>query len=259
MITILTPTYNRAYTLPDLYETLLLQEGDFEWLVIDDGSTDTTSAWFASIAPLAPFPLRLISQPNGGKHRAINTGVNAAHGEVIFIVDSDDRLTPDAIQTIEHALPTLPPTYGGLCYRRAYHDGNLIGNHLTDPHPLTLTPTQAGHLFGGDLAYIFRTDVMKKSPFPTISHETFVPELLIWNQIADHTKILFIPDKAIYLTEYLPDGYSRNFKKNLQRNPEGFGLFYRDQITRERSVLAKIKCAIRFLQCRWYAMNKGAR
>ncbi len=82
MLTILTPTYNRRPTLPRLYESLCAQTRlDFEWLVIDDGSTDDTAAWLQSCqARTSAFAVRSLSQANGGKHVALNTGVRAARG-----------------------------------------------------------------------------------------------------------------------------------------------------------------------------------
>ena len=102
MLTIFTPTYNRAYILPKLYESLREQScHDLEWIIIDDGSTDDTrllvEGW---IGASNPFPIRYHRQPNGGKHRAINRGVELARGDFFFIVDSDDRLPSDAVETV---------------------------------------------------------------------------------------------------------------------------------------------------------------
>lgn len=252
MITVLTPTYNRAYTLERLYMSLLLQNFPFEWLIIDDGSTDTTHELIASFQKNAPFAIRYIYQKNSGKHVAINTGVREAHGDLIFIVDSDDMLTDDAFLSIQNAIVTIAENDVGVCFRRAHFDGRLIGNQNLDSKPITLSPTEAGNYFQGDLAYIFRTSALLAHPFPVIKGEIFVPELLIWNAICDNGNIIFYPDKAIYLCEYLEDGYSVNFKRNLRRNPNGFALFYRDQFFRERSLIRKTKCAIRYFQCLYY-------
>lgn len=102
MITVFTPVYNRAYIINQLYQSLLRQTNyGFEWLIIDDGSTDNiaelVSQW---IADTEDFEIRLYRQPNGGKHRAINRGVQLAKGDAFLIVDSDDYLTEDAIDTV---------------------------------------------------------------------------------------------------------------------------------------------------------------
>lgn len=99
MITIFTPTYNRAHLLPRLYESISKQDCmDFEWLVIDDGSTDNTQALFEEwMDQEHPFSIFYQKVKNGGKQRAINQAVSMAKGEYFFIVDSDDALTPDAV------------------------------------------------------------------------------------------------------------------------------------------------------------------
>jgi hypothetical protein len=252
MITILTPTYNRAYTLERLYESLLLQNVPFEWLIVDDGSTDTTHNLITSWQKKAPFAIHYTYQNNGGKHVAINTGVHKAQGEFIFIVDSDDALTYDALATVQYAINALDNTKSGLCFRKLLFNGNMIGNSYFTSEPISLSPTEASNLFQGDLAYIFRTKMLIAYPFPTIYRETFVPELLIWNRIADSGEVVYYPTTAIYQCEYLADGYSANFKQNLRKNPKGFALFYRDQFFREKSLIQKLKCAVRYVQCLYY-------
>lgn len=254
MITILTPTYNRAHTLPALFKSLQIQTGSFEWIIIDDGSTDNTSKLIESFMSTSPFPIVYHHQRNGGKHSAINTGMTLANAEWIFIVDSDDRLTNDAIATIYANTYPLATYIQGIVFRKMYSNGSLIGTSTQFKKPITLTPTEAGILFQGDLAYIFRKEALQNNPFPIISGETFIPELYVWNRISDQGKILYFPDKGVYIAEYLDDGYTKNFKSNLKRNPKGFALFYRDQFFRETSLVRKFKMAIRYLQCHLYGL-----
>ena len=104
-ITILTPTYNRAHLLPDLYQSLCRQTCQlFDWLIIDDGSTDNTEAlvnrW---ISESHPFCIRYVKKENGGKNRAINDGVKLINSLFTMIVDSDDYLTDDSIEFLSRA------------------------------------------------------------------------------------------------------------------------------------------------------------
>ena len=259
MITVLTPTYNRAYTLTRVFQSLSEQiDSRFEWLVIDDGSTDETRELVEKWSQQARFKIRYIHQVNGGKHVAINTGCKLAYGEWILILDSDDILTPDAVSTVNEIIENnVQPEILGFCFRKAYLDGILIGEIKNIGFKLFLHPTEAGTLLKGDLAYIFRRSSLQSHPFPVFCREKFVPELYIWNKIGDDGKILFFTHKVIYLCEYLSDGYSENFSKNLKRNPKGFLIFYRSQFFREKSVVRKLKCAIRSVQCLCYAfVNK---
>ena len=80
-LTVLTPTYNRAALLPRLFESLCRQTcKDFEWIVVDDGSTDETEAVVRSVGREAAFPVRYLRKENGGKHTAVNLGVREAEG-----------------------------------------------------------------------------------------------------------------------------------------------------------------------------------
>ena len=103
MITVFTPAYNREETLPALYESLAKQTcKDFEWVIVDDASSDGTEGLIRSYIDSkdSSLTVRYYRQEHGGKHRAVNNGVSMADGEYFFIVDSDDRLLPDAIERI---------------------------------------------------------------------------------------------------------------------------------------------------------------
>lgn len=256
MITILTPTYNRAHTLPALFESLKIQSVPFEWIIIDDGSSDETADIVNSFKSTAIFSIIYTFQPNGGKHSALNRGNKIAKGEWIFIVDSDDTLTTDALSLVSDILSSPAQDVLGFAFRRMYSDGTIIGKKIDSQTSVELTPTQASSLFSGDLAYIFRSEALRNNPFPIIENEIFVPELYIWNKISDSGKIIYFPSKAIYITEYLDDGYSKNFKRNLKRNPKGFALFYKDQFFREISLVKKLKTAIRYFQCLVYGLTR---
>ena len=99
MITILTPTYNREKTLKRAYESLLAQTNkDFEWIVVDDGSSDNTKSLIEGFINESKLDIRYIYKTNGGKHTALNVGTAEAKGELLLILDSDDYLSEDAIE-----------------------------------------------------------------------------------------------------------------------------------------------------------------
>ncbi|MHC8306518.1 glycosyltransferase family A protein [Pseudomonas sp. PB3P13] len=258
MITILTATYNREHTLSRLFDSLCAQSCmDFEWVVVDDGSVDNTLELLKAYSELASFKVNIIHQTNSGKHVALNNGVAQSTTPWIYIVDSDDAIVTTAVQTIYTALSEQDGAAVGLCYRKAYFDMRLVGRDVkTGDSPLVMSPTEAGHLFKGDLAYVFKTEVFKKHKFPVFANEKFVPELYIWNKIADEGKVIFYGETILYLCDYLEDGYSKNFSSNLRKNPNGFLIFYWSQINRERILLFKVKYLIRAAQCFWYRTLK---
>lgn len=260
MITILTPAYNRRHTLKRLFDSLCEQTNkSFEWLLIDDGSTDGTDFLVRECLSNGNFVTRYLYQANSGKHVAINNGVLAAQGDWIFIVDSDDQLTPDAIQGVLDSIEGLDG-HGvvGVCFRRAHLDGRLVGVEAHfDVDSMLMHPSNAANVLHGDLAYLFTREVMLNTPFPVVKGEKFVPELYIWNQIGDQGDICYFVNRAIYLCEYLPDGYTQNFSANLRKNCRGFQMFYKEQYFRERTLKGKLKCIVRTIQCEWFVFLRA--
>ncbi len=257
MITLLTCTYNRRHTLDRLWQSLcaMVRSEPFEWVLVDDGSQDGTADWWRTLPDVDGIQKVLRQQANQGKPRAVNTGVQAASGDWILLVDSDDLLPPDALQHMARAIARhgQDPALQGLCFRKADLQGRLLGRRPSGPSPRRMSPNQAGACLQADLAYLFRRSAMLQVPMAWIEGEKFVPELYTWNAIADRGPILYDLDTVIYWCEYLPDGYTANFARDLRANPRGFGLFYRDQLRRLRQPLPWIKALIRTLQCAWWA------
>lgn len=131
MITVFTPTYNRAYILPVLFDSLQKQSlKNFEWLIVDDGSTDKTAQVIKKFAQTALFEIRYIHQENQGKHVAINTGCQHAKGDLFFIVDSDDFLGNNAIEVLNEKFNKIKdnPTIAGIavgCFFNNYWKKNF--------------------------------------------------------------------------------------------------------------------------------------
>lgn len=258
MITILTPTYNRAHTLQRLFESLLNQEDtSFEWVVIDDGSIDDTKDLVRCFIEKSPFDIHYFYQNNMGKPTAINRGVLEASKQYILIVDSDDVITGDCIGILSNEIKSHlndSHEFSGLCFRKGNLDGSVLGEEIIDVNLQSKLyhSTDIQNLFKVDMAYCFKKSYMKKNFFPKIIGEKFVPELYIWNKITDLGLVYTYMNKVIYLCEYMPDGLSANFRSQLKNNPNGFLLYYKDQAKREDSLLKKIKYFLRVVQCQLY-------
>lgn len=234
LLTILTPTYNRAYCLGALRASLAAQEfRDFEWLVVDDGSTDGTLELLASWAADGGLAPRTITGRNGGKHRALNRGVPEARGRWTFIVDSDDQLPPGALAAAAAAIPEAEAdaAIGGIMGLRVRPDGSLIGERLPagvramDAAALTFT---AG--LRGDKAELFKTEVLRAFPFPELEGEKFLTECVVWFRIARAGYKLLLLDEPIYVCDYREDGLSAKSLSLRLRNPKGTLLFYREEL-----------------------------
>ena len=103
LLTVFTPTYNRAHTLHRTYESLCNQDcKDFIWLIIDDGSTDHTDDLVKSLQQKDNgFEIQYIYKENGGMHTAHNTAYENIYTELNVCIDSDDKMAPGAVRMIE--------------------------------------------------------------------------------------------------------------------------------------------------------------
>ena len=253
MLTVFTPTYNRAHTLPRLYESLLAQDSkDFEWLVIDDGSEDGTKALFDKWeAQDNGFPVRVFSVENGGKQRAINRAVELARGEYFFIVDSDDALTPDAVSFVLEAFDSLPadPSFIGISGIRGDKESVPLGGAPQfggKPWVDASNLERPRYGLSCDMAEVFFTEKLKKYPFPVWPGEKFTPEAVVWDRMAlDGYKLRWF-DKVIYHCEYLPGGLMDSTWRLLKENPMGYAMLYDVRLQSMKGLINRLKNAIAF-------------
>ena len=133
-ITIFTPTYNRAHTLKRLYESIKVQKyPDFEWIIIDDGSSDGTNELVKSFIDENVIKIKYFFQENSGKHIAINKGIEEASGNLFFMVDSDDYITPDALNIIDKWEETIDgEKYIGIAGLKIFENKKIIGSTFKD-------------------------------------------------------------------------------------------------------------------------------
>lgn len=248
LITIFTPTYNRAYILPKLYKSLQEQEcQDFEWIVVDDGSTDATEELIHKWKKERnAFPITYEKVKNGGKHRAINRGVKLANSPLFFIIDSDDQLAPGAIQNILE-MSRLTTKRAGLAGfsgiritpsgKTVGGDGNLEGWDYIDASNLE----REHYNLLGDKAEVYFTEILKKYPFPEFKGENFLDEGIVWNKIAqDGYKIRWF-NKPLCICEYRDDGLTKNLNQKNFNNPKGFALYTKEKAKHTNSPIKKLR------------------
>lgn len=224
-LTVFTPAYNRAYTLPRTYESLRGQNNkNFVWLVVDDGSSDDTAELVRSWqAEDNGFEIRYIYKENGGMHTAHNTAYANIDTELNVCIDSDDALAPNAVQIIADTWEKVKDKgYAGLLGLDANFDCNVIGAGF----PTGLTETTLGGYYRnggrGDKKLVLRTDVVREyPPYPTFEGERFVPLGSLYTMI-DRKYRLAVVDEILCLVEYMPDGSTHNMIRQYYRNPNGF-------------------------------------
>lgn len=251
MLTVFTPTYNRAYSLPRHYESLKEQTlADFEWLIVDDGSTDETEQLIEKWINEVSF-IRYYRHKRGGKHRAINWGVQQARGELFFIVDSDDYLPKDSLQlTYDFYLQVKDDNrYAGVSGMKCYPNGKKVGDEVTfEVLDADNASFREKYKVKGDVTDVFKTAVLREYPFPEFPGELFLTEDVVWDRIARKYRIRFF-NRNIYTCEYLPDGLSGNLSLHHRSSPQGTMLYYGTSLRDSRfGVVRHIKDAIRYWQ-----------
>jgi glycosyltransferase involved in cell wall biosynthesis len=248
MITIFTPTYNRAFLLTRLYKSLLKQTNNaFEWIIVDDGSTDDTAALVQTFISENKIPIKYHKQVNKGKHFAINKGVQFARGELFLILDSDDILPKDTIAFLisKQALVFEDKLIGGIAGRRNTADGVIVGNENFEVLTSNSIDIRYKYKVTGDLVEIFKTEVLKEFPFPEIENEKFSPEALVWNRIAQKYNLIYF-NKGIYTTEYLPDGLTAKIVKIRMTSPIASMLTYSELANYNIPFSQKFRAIINF-------------
>ena len=248
-LSIITPTYNRAYILPKCYESLVNQTiKDFEWIVVDDGSTDDTENLINSFIKENKIDIKYVKKENGGKPSAHNLGAEYAAGEMFLCLDSDDILTEDAVEVAKNFWQNshTDGITGILAKRGSIKNKEQICSSWNENLKSSTMYNLFNELgFSGDTALFFKTEILKQEKFPSFIGEKFIPETALYSDIDKHGKMLLL-DKVLYLTEYLPDGLTYNYHKLLKNNPYGTAYSYYKQLCIAKSLKQKLRLAMLF-------------
>lgn len=201
LFTVFTPTFNRAHTLARVYESLKAQTlRDFEWLVIDDGSTDDTADLMARWTAEAGFPIRYLPRPHRGAHFVHNESVKEARGTFWIKLDSDDGCVPEALETLKAAWETIPEKdrdgFSGVTGLCRDQNGKRVGMAFPrDPLDCTSVELEYRHKVRGEKWGFLRTEVVRRFAFPEDIGGNFVPESYIWSQVSRRHKTRHINEE----------------------------------------------------------------
>jgi glycosyltransferase involved in cell wall biosynthesis len=233
-LTVFTPAYNRAHTLPRTYESLLRQDcKDFVWLVIDDGSTDNTAELLSQWQKKDNgFEIKYIYKENGGMHTAHNTAYENIDTELNVCIDSDDMLADGAISSILKLWENADhKKYAGIIGLDAdMSSGNIIGTPFPDYMNETTLQGFYDNGGSGDKKLVYRTDIMKAlPPYPVFSGEKYVS--LGWKyQLCDQEYKLITTNTVLCNVEYQADGSSMNMLRQYLKNPKGFAFVRKENM-----------------------------
>lgn len=243
LLTIFTPTFNRAYLLPNLYRSLLLQSNKgFEWLIVDDGSSDYTEELIKKWIEDGELQISYYKQENQGKHIAHNKGVELCNTLLFYCVDSDDRLPSDAVQLIyDLQKEEKNNKILGFYMRKGDYYGNTLGENWPQHIKYaTLNELYQKFKYQGEAAIILYTKMIKRYKFPQFKGEKFIRESVFYDQI-NNIAPMRLEDRICYLFEYKEDGYTAQGLKLELNNPVGTGYNFLHHIRYTSGLLEKCK------------------
>ncbi|MBK5721491.1 glycosyltransferase family 2 protein [Dysgonomonas sp. Marseille-P4677] len=229
-LTIFTPAYNRAHTIELCYESLLRQTStDFKWLIVDDGSTDSTGNLVTGWIAERKIPIEYHYQNNQGMHGAHNTAYNLIDTELNVCIDSDDYLADNSVELIINKWRKEgSDKYAGIMGLDAKFDGTIIGTEFTTPQ----TTLSDFYMRGGrgDKKLIYRTSIIKSVPeYPIFEGEKYVG-LGYKYQLIDLKYELLTMNEVLCYVDYQIDGSSMNMYRQYFKNPRGFAFIRKESM-----------------------------
>lgn len=230
MISIFTPTYNRAHTIHRVWNSLIVQTyTDFEWVIIDDGSVDGIDDIVKRYKIEASFPIIYFKfSENRGKHIATNKALELATRKFFVVADSDDAFTPDALQFFMDGWESIPLSesekYCGIRACCMDQFGTRVSDILSmEPLISSMADAFFIHKFRKESWCMVRTDLHRNWLFPDDHIDNFYPEGIIWSKMSEHHLLRFY-NKATRIY-YVGQGDNTSlmntnipYKKKIKRN-----------------------------------------
>jgi glycosyltransferase involved in cell wall biosynthesis len=226
-LTVFTPTYNRAYCLHKCYESLQRQTcSDFEWLIVDDGSTDNTKELVDGWIRDAKVPIRYIYKENGGMHTGYNVAYDNIFTELAVCIDSDDYMTDDAVEKITtHWRENKDEKYAGMIFLDITEDGKVIGSELPAVKSAKVYDLYNRMGVRGDKKQVYRPELIRPFHSPVFPGEKLFPTCYKYFMV-DLTHEVLVYNEPIVVVEYMPDGYTKNIIKLYKKNLNNY-IYYR--------------------------------
>lgn len=258
-LTIFTPTYNRAELLPRLFQSIKQQAAPgerLEWLIIDDGSSDSTPELLAAFSAERPDLVRHQRVTNGGKHRAINRAAQLAQGDWILIVDSDDLLAAGALEHIRRSLASAHenPRIGMVRGMRRFPEAAHAATHFEVPRNPGSHAAWISTQHGFDTAELLRKSALQAHPFPEHAGERFMAESWLWHNL-DKTHLTQFVDHAWVECFYQPDGLSAQSRAARAGSPLGAMDVYMAMYQSKARWPVRARAAINWWRYRFHARS----
>lgn len=249
-LTVFTPTYNRAYILTQCYNSLVNQtNNDFIWLIVDDGSTDDTEDLVNKFISEGKIEITYIFQNNGGKYKAINNAIKNCKTELFSFLDSDDYYKNDTVEQFLVNWETIKndSSVAGIVARRCNKEGKIVGSqNIIKDGLINFSNLRFKWNFYGDTCRMYRTNILKKCLYPELDVK-FIPENVMLGKIDEKYNVLFL-NKALSVSEYLEDGYTKSYKNLLYRYPYSYLLSLKQDIINHPSFFGKCKKTVAYIE-----------
>ena len=224
ILSIVTPAYNRAHLLRRCYESLAVQTDDrFEWILVDDGSADDTREVMAQFISSGNMRIQYVYKENGGKHTALNASHPYLHGKYVLILDSDDYLTPDAVERVMNGWNEFrdDPSIGTVYYLKSDSSGNALAYGVNENTPGDYRVMKRVSVISSDFCETFRADLFIRFPYSVFEGERFISESELWNCLAEAGYRCLYHNQIICICEYREDGLTSAGRRMRIRNPLG--------------------------------------
>lgn len=249
-LTVFTPTYNRAYCLHYLYESLCLQTSkDFIWLIIDDGSSDETKSLVSKWIEERVIDVQYIFKNNGGMHTAHNVAYDNIVTEINVCIDSDDRMPSNAVASIIESWEKAryDQSIAGMVGIDADLNDNIIGSYL----PKSIIKERfhllyQKHKVKGDKKVVLRTSALtQEMRYPEFENERLVPLGYLYH-LLDKNYYYYCVNEVWVQVDYQSDGSSASINRQYFESPNGFRFFKRYTYLNSNSSIYKTKDLIHF-------------
>lgn len=233
LFTVYTPTYNRAHTLHRVFESLQAQTlRDFEWLVVDDGSTDNTAELMRRFGAEATFPVRYLQEPHRGAHHVHNVSLRESQGEFWVKLDSDDACVPQALAQLLHHWENIPAdqrhAFSGVTGLCKDQSGYLVGLEFPqNPLDCTAAELEYLHKVHGEKWGFLRLDVVRRFPYPEDVSGNFIPESYIWCQVSREYKTRHINEPLRVYWMDAPSLVHGTTRRDPRTNAAGHRLMFK--------------------------------
>lgn len=232
-ISVLTSTYNRAKELERLYTSLVVNNNsnvDFEWLIMDDGSTDKTKLVVQGFIEQKIIDIKYFREENKGKMAATNELMKHVTGDICFTCDSDDYLVTGAFDTIEKYADKLlnDETVYALVFLKVDENGEVSGNKFPENfHRSDMFSLYFREEIEGEKTLVFKTDIRKRYEHILEADEKFATESRMYHKIDKDYDVICI-NEPLEVGDYQDDGYTKNILDYFKKCPLGHYMYFKE-------------------------------